>query len=164
MLHDVGKVAISDNILKKPGRFTPEERSVMETHTVQGARLFQDKQSEFDDIAGEVALSHHERWDGEGYPGYVDINEEDPEKLIEEIGKNPRKGAEIPLFGRIVSVADVFDALCSRRVYKPAWSEEDVENEIKNDSGKSFDPEIVDIFFEVLPQLKQVQKRYPESH
>ncbi|MAG13579.1 MAG: phosphohydrolase [Spirochaetales bacterium] len=164
MLHDVGKVAISDMILKKPGPFTPDERVIMQTHTFLGAKLFVNKQSDFDDIAKEVALTHHEWWDGSGYPGYIDLNEEDTAKITKQIGKNPRKGEEIPLFGRIVALADVFDALCSPRVYKDAWSHEDVLDEIKNNSGKQFDPEIVDIFFEVFPQVKQVRERYPEDH
>ena len=163
MLHDVGKVAISDLILKKPGPFTPEERNVMETHTYQGARLFLDHQSEFDDIAKEVALTHHEWWDGTGYPGYVDFNEDDPEKIAAQFRKHPKKGEEIPLFGRIVALADVFDALCSRRVYKKAWSFDDVLEEIKKSSGTQFDPEFVEIFFEILPQIKQVRERYPDS-
>ncbi len=161
MLHDVGKVAISDLILKKPGSFTPEERLIMKTHSYLGARLFMDKQSEFDDIAKEVALTHHEWWDGTGYPGYVDLSEEDPEKLMGQIGQHPRKGEEIPLFGRIVAIADVFDALCSRRVYKTAWAFEDVLSEIKKCAGTQFDPELVDIFFDILPQITQVQQRFP---
>ena len=164
MLHDVGKVAISDLILKKPGPFDGEERAIMETHTIQGARLFQDHSSEFDDIAAEVALTHHEFWNGTGYPGHLDIDEEDSEKLYSQIRKNPRKGDEIPLFGRIVALADVFDALLSRRVYKKAWSEDDVLNEIKKSGGTQFDPEMVEIFFEVLAQLMQVRKRYPDAH
>ena len=164
MLHDVGKVAISDMILKKPGRFDPDERVIMQTHTFQGAKLFLNKQSDFDDIAKEVALTHHEWWDGSGYPGYLDLDEEDMDKLMKQIGDNPRKGEEIPLFGRIVALADVFDALCSPRVYKDAWSHEDVLDEIKANAGKQFDPELVDIFFEIFPQLKQVRERYPEGH
>ncbi|MBT3273606.1 MAG: HD domain-containing protein [Spirochaetales bacterium] len=163
MLHDVGKVAISDVILKKPGPFTPEERLIMQTHTYQGARLFNDNQSEFDGIAQEVALTHHEWWNGTGYPGYIDINEEDSEKLMNRIGKRPRKGEEIPLFGRIVAIADVFDALCSHRVYKNAWAFDDVLDEVKKNSGRQFDPELVDIFFDIMPQIKQVRERYPES-
>ncbi len=164
MLHDVGKVAISDVILKKPARFTPEERRIMQTHTYQGARLFSDHQSEFDDIAQEVALTHHEWWDGTGYPGFMDLDTDDPEILDSRFGKNPRKGEEIPLFGRIVSLADVFDALCSSRVYKEAWKFDDVLNELKQGSGTQFDPELVDILFDIIPQIKQAQERYPEQH
>ena len=161
MLHDVGKVGISDVILKKPAAFTQEERDVMETHTIMGAKLFQDNKSEFDDIAAEVALTHHEWWDGTGYPGHLDLGTEDSEKLFKQVRKNPREGSEIPLFGRIVSVADVFDALFSRRVYKKAWSEKDVLEELKKSSGTQFDPEVIEIFFEILPHLMQIRKRYP---
>ena len=164
MLHDVGKVGISDVILKKPAKFDAEERAIMETHTMQGALLFQDKSSEFDDIAAEVALTHHEWWDGSGYPGHIDLTIEDPEALYAQNRKNPMKGDEIPLFGRIVSLADVFDALLSRRVYKTAWTEDDVLAEIKKCAGSQFDPDMVDIFFEVLPHLMQIRKRYPEGH
>ena len=162
MLHDVGKVAISDIILKKPGPFTPDERTIMKTHTYQGAKLFINKQSEFDDIAAEVALTHHEWWDGTGYPGYLDLTEEDPLELMKKIGDHPRKAEEIPLFGRIVALADVFDALCSPRVYKAAWNVDDVLSEIKKGSATQFDPELVDIFFDIIPQIKQVRERYPE--
>ena len=162
MLHDVGKVAISDLILKKPGPFDQEERRIMETHTYQGARLFSDHQSEFDGIAQEVALTHHEWWDGTGYPGFIDLHAEDPGVVEAQFRKNPRKGEEIPLFGRIVAIADVFDALCSRRVYKKAWSLDDVLAEIRKSSGTQFDPEVVEIFFEIMPQLKQVRERYPD--
>ena len=164
MLHDVGKVAISDVILKKPGPFTEEERHIMETHTFLGAKLFINKQSDFDDIAAEVALTHHEWWDGSGYPGYMELEESDSEKLMKQVRKKPRKGEDIPLFGRIVAVADVIDALCSLRVYKKAWSDEDVFDELRKLAGKQFDPEIIDIVFAIMPQLLQVRERYPSNH
>ena len=134
----------------------------METHTFQGARLFQNAQSDFDDIAKEVALTHHEFWDGTGYPGYLDLDEESIDTLMKQMRKHPRKGEEIPLFGRIVAVADVYDALSSKRVYKAAWTEQDVLDNLKECSGTQFDPEIVDILFDILPQLKQVLERYPD--
>jgi response regulator RpfG family c-di-GMP phosphodiesterase len=163
MLHDVGKVAISDLILKAPRRFTPEEYEIMKTHTSEGARLFIDKQSEFDDMAQEVALTHHENWDGTGYPGYTDI-EENPsaEGAHKEVRK--RKGEEIPLFGRIVALADVYDALCSTRVYKEAWTEDKVLEEMRAMNGTKFDPELLEIFFEVLPNIKTVTGKYPDAH
>lgn len=164
MLHDVGKVAISDVILKKPGPFTDEERHLMETHTFLGAKLFINKQSDFDDIAAEVALTHHEWWDGSGYPGYMDLDETDPDKLMKQVRRNPRKADEIPLFGRIVAVADVLDALMSKRVYKKAWKEEDTLSELRKSAGKQFDPEIVDIVMAIMPQLRQARERYPENH
>jgi HD-GYP domain-containing protein (c-di-GMP phosphodiesterase class II) len=163
MLHDVGKVAISDIILKKPGRFTPEEYLVMQHHTIYGAGLFDDPQSPTDIIARDIALTHHENWDGTGYPGWVDPVTGQPIKTDAE-GKTPgKKEEEIPLTGRIVAIADVFDALCSRRVYKEPWSEEQVLTEIRQLSGTKFDPELVDIFFEILPSIKQIQNLYPEA-
>ncbi len=143
MLHDVGKVGINDAILKKPGRLDPAEYNIMKTHTVIGASLFQDAQSEFDAMAAEVAMTHHERWDGTGYPQGL-------------------KGTEIPIWGRITAVADVYDALSCRRVYKEAWPEERVLEEIASQSGRHFDPEIVEIFLEAVPSLRQIFERYPD--
>ena len=163
MLHDVGKVAISDVILKKPAKFTPEEYLVMQNHTVYGAALFEDSQSPLDNLSQEISFTHHENWDGTGYPGWVDPVSGEPIKTGEEGKPLGKKAEEIPLTGRIVSLADVFDALCSRRVYKEPWTEEDVLAEIKKMSGTKFDPEIVDIFFEILPSIKQIQKLYPEA-
>ncbi len=163
MLHDVGKVAIPDQILKKPGRFTPEEFEVMTTHTFLGARIFEDRFSELDEMTRIVALTHHENWDGSGYPGMIDpVSGE-----ISEVGHDGRarrlKGEEIPIFGRIVALADVYDALRSQRVYKEAWREEDVLAEIKKLSGTKFDPEIVDIFFDALPVIHQIGDRYADA-
>jgi HD-GYP domain-containing protein (c-di-GMP phosphodiesterase class II) len=149
MLHDVGKIAISDLILKKPGRLNEEEYKLMKQHTVLGAQLFSDRQSDFDEAAAQVALNHHERWDGVGYPGHVDVQSVKALRGSEEpdgraIGK---KAEEIPLYGRIVALADVYDALSSVRVYKEAWEESKVLDEIESESGRQFDPELVDIFF-----------------
>jgi len=163
MLHDVGKVAISDTILKKPGRFTEEEFSIMQTHTSEGYNLFDDPQSPLDNLARDIAFTHHENWDGTGYPGWVDPLLGTAIKARENGKPVGKKGEEIPLAGRIVSIADVFDALCSRRVYKEAWNEEDVLSEIRKCSGTKFDPELVDIFFEILPHIKQIQQLYPEA-
>ncbi|MDR1637234.1 MAG: HD domain-containing protein [Treponema sp.] len=163
MLHDVGKVAISDMILKKPARFTPEEFAIMQHHTIYGAGLFYDPQSDLDNISWDIALTHHENWDGSGYPGWVDPVTGKPVSTDSEGRPLGRKGEEIPFAGRIVAIADVFDALCSRRIYKEPWSEEQVLQEIRNLSGIKFDPELVDVFFEILPHIKQVQNFYPES-
>lgn len=162
MLHDVGKVAISDTILKKPARFTDEEYSVMKSHTFIGARLFVNKQSEFDEIAQLVALSHHENWDGTGYPGHVDIHDGQPTKKDQNGNAQGLKGEEIPLFGRIVAIADVYDALSSQRVYKKAWSEEDVLAEMRKMSGTKFDPELLDAFFDVLPTIRTISQKYAD--
>lgn len=163
LLHDVGKVGISDIILKKPGRFTPEEYEVMKTHTLIGANLFADKQSVFDEMAAEVAMTHHENWDGSGYPGYINPQTGLPDKTDEEGKPVGRKGEEIPIWGRIVSVADVYDALSCKRVYKEAWAEDAVLTEIKKMSGTKFDPELIEIFFEALPAIKQIGDRYPDE-
>ena len=162
MLHDVGKVAISDIILKKPAKFTPEEYTIMQHHTLYGAQLFEDPQSPVDNVALDVALNHHENWDGTGYPGWIDPNTEKIVKYGSEGKPLGKKGEEIPLTGRIVALADVYDALCSRRVYKEPWSEADVLAEIKGLSGTKFDPELISIFFEILPSIKQIRSLYPE--
>jgi HD-GYP domain-containing protein (c-di-GMP phosphodiesterase class II) len=163
MLHDVGKVAISDVILKKPARFTPEEYLIMQHHTVYGAALFDDPQSPMDLISQEIALTHHENWDGTGYPGWIDPITEKPTKTDAEGKPLGRQGEEIPLAGRIVAIADVFDALCSKRVYKDPWTEDQVLAEIRHLAGTKFDPELVDIFFEILPNIRQIQSLYPEQ-
>ena len=161
-MHDVGKVAISDLILKKPGRFNTDEFETIKQHTILGAQLFLNQQSDFDDAASQVALTHHERWDGKGYPGYVDIKTGSP--LPGHINPNGRplgkKGTEIPLFGRIVALADVYDALSSARVYKKAWNESDVLMTLEKESGYHFDPELVDIFFSITDIVRSIRNRY----
>jgi len=164
MLHDVGKVAISDIILKKPGRFTPEEFQIMQHHTLYGAALFDDVHSAIDKLARDIALTHHENWDGTGYPGWVDPITSVPIKVNAEGKPLGRKGEEIPFAGRIVAIADVYDALCSKRVYKEPWEENQVLEEMRKLSGSKFDPALLDIFFEVLPNIKQTQSLYPEEN
>lgn len=163
MLHDVGKVAISDIILKKQSGFTPEEREIMKTHTTSGAKLFLTEPSEFDKMSMSVALNHHENWDGSGYPGYVDVLSGKALRANPDGSPVGKKGLEIPLFGRIVSLADVYDALRSKRSYKSAWTEDDVLKEIRSLSGSKFDPELVDIFFDVYPTLQNISARYQDS-
>ncbi len=162
MLHDVGKVAISDLILKKPARFTPEEFLVMQRHTVEGARLFSDSRSELDRISAAVAATHHENWNGTGYPGRLDPATGEP--LVGPDGKPASlAGDAIPIEGRIVAVADVYDALVSRRVYKEAWQEDDVLAEMRSLSGVKFDPEVLDVFMEILPRIHQIRELYPDA-
>jgi len=163
MLHDVGKVAISDLILKKPARFTPDEYKVMQAHAYFGSLLFIDSQSELDRVASDIASTHHENWDGTGYPSTI---AEWPDETIGAIARrSPRNlaGERIPLGGRIVAVADVFDALVSRRVYKEAWDEKAVYEEIRKLSGTKFDPEVVEAFFEVQANIEAIRARYPDS-
>jgi len=163
MVHDVGKVAISDMILKKPGVLTKKERQIMKGHTHLGARLFIDKQSEFDEVAVQAALRHHENWDGTGYPGYIDVKTGEPNKTDDNGNAIPFKGEEIPIIGRIVALADVYDALLSKRAYKDAWDEKSVLAEIKKLSGKKFDPDVVKAFFKSIDVLKSIATRYPET-
>jgi HD-GYP domain-containing protein (c-di-GMP phosphodiesterase class II) len=165
MLHDVGKVATSDLILKKPARLNADEYETMKLHTIQGARLFQNRQSDFDEAAGVVALNHHERWDGNGYPGYIEIKTGNPIKGYTLPNGRPRgkKGTEIPLFGRIVALADVFDALSSKRTYKEPWDEHVVLSRIEENAGSHFDPELVEIFLNRFDIMRAIRKRYQEE-
>jgi response regulator RpfG family c-di-GMP phosphodiesterase len=165
MLHDVGKVAISDLILKKPSRLTLDEFEIMKSHTFLGARLFIDIRSDFDEVASEVALNHHEKWDGTGYPGHIDPVTEKPLPGFKGSGglPVPKKRDEIPLFGRIVAVADVYDALCSRRSYKEPWDESRINEQMHQSSGRHFDPEIIDAFFSCLDVLRSIARRYPDE-
>jgi len=155
MLHDVGKIGITDFILKKPGKLTEKEITVMQWHTVFGARLFIHETSEIDKISCEIALNHHEKWDGTGYPGRIlSINSQKIEK-----GK-PKKGEDIPISARITALADVFDALSSRRSYKDIWSEDRVLDYIRGESGKQFDPEVIQAFFQIYPIIKAIQNKF----
>jgi len=164
MMHDVGKVAISDVILKKPGRFTPEEFQVMKMHTLFGADLFADIYSDFDESAALVTINHHERWDGKGYPGHVDPLTHLPLPGYETENGSARgkQGEEIPLFGRIVALADVYDALSCRRCYKEPWDESAVLQTINEEAGKQFDPNLVEIFMECMDTFRQIEKLYPD--
>lgn len=164
MLHDVGKVAISDAILKKPGGFTLEEYQIMKQHTLYGANLFADIYSDFDESAALVAISHHERWDGGGYPGHIDPKTQKPIPGYENESGSARgkRGEEIPLFGRIVALTDVYDALSRARCYKEAWSKGDVLNNIRSESGKQFDPELVEVFLDCIDTFRQIEKLYPD--
>ena len=159
MLHDAGKIGISDKILKKPGKLDDEEFNIMKMHTVLGYRLFTSVDSEIDAIAAEVALTLHEKWDGSGYPGIkTDLHKGERVSLGD--GKN---GVEIPITGRIVAVADVYDALMSPRCYKAAWEESRVLEHIKESSGKHFDPEVVESFFSIYDIIKAIRQKYTEE-
>lgn len=140
-LHDVGKIGIPDAILLKPGRLDPSEREIMETHVNIGFEVLSGHHSPLLIMAAEIALCHHEKWDGTGYP----------RKL---------KGENIPLSARISSLADVADALLSTRPYKEAWPVERVTEFILSEKGKHFDPEIVDIFIEEVEAIVEMRKLY----
>ncbi len=160
MLHDVGKVGIADSVLKKPGRLTAEEYSIMQQHCVIGARLFADKDSVLDRACLEVALHHHERWDGAGYPGVVDVGEIPSARGEPMVEPAPMAGDAIPIFARIVSVADVFDALSSKRQYKESWPEPRVLAEMRVNAGRQFDPELIELLIENLEQFRAVAACY----
>jgi HD-GYP domain-containing protein (c-di-GMP phosphodiesterase class II) len=155
MLHDIGKVGVSDAILKKKEKLTTAEFESIKYHTVYGAQFFENPTSEWDTLAYEVALNHHERWDGTGYPGIVkDIHEKNT-------GFGPgKKGSTIPLSGRIVTLADVYDALICKRAYKDAWEEDSVLFYIREQSGKQFDPELVSIFFEIYDVIRAIRAKW----
>lgn len=159
-LHDVGKVAISDAILKKPGRLTAEEYEVMKNHTTEGAKLFRERESVLDQPTIDVTLHHHERWDGGGYPGDRDGEFTSESKETPPSTGKAMKGEVIPLFARLVAVADVFDALSSKRMYKEAWPEDRVLTEMKVNAGKQFDPELIEILFEKIEQIRAASERY----
>ncbi len=141
-LHDIGKVGIPDAILQKPGPLDHDEFEVMKTHTTIGAAALEDAEEQLDDsklicMAREIVISHHEKWDGSGYPFGL-------------------AGTDIPLSGRLMAVADVYDALRSKRVYKPAMSHQQALNIIKDDAGTHFDPAVVEAFLECENQFEEI--------
>ena len=142
-MHDIGKLGIPDGILLKPGKLDPHEWEVMKTHTDIGGEILDGHQSKLLQMAARIARAHHERWDGNGYPRGL-------------------REKEIPLEARIVAVADVFDALTSRRPYKKAWTVEASIEEIRNLTARHFDPAVVKAFFAVLPRILDVKSRYAE--
>ncbi len=142
-MHDIGKLGIPDSILQKPGPLTPEERSFMERHTVIGALVLKDSEVPVISRSRIVALTHHEKYDGTGYP----------QKL---------KGADIPLEGRIVALADVFDAISSKRVYREPMPEEKVLSIIKEGAGRHFDPELVAVFISCLDKVNEIKLKYAD--
>lgn len=146
MLHDVGKVGIPDSVLKKPGKLTDEERDIMQRHAALGASLFSGGMDKIDIMAKEIALYHHAKWDGTGYTGDASI-------------KTP-SGKDIPLWARITAIADVYDALVSRRCYKEAWDSAKALEILQKDSGTHFDPELVKYFIEIKDLVDAIVNRY----
>jgi len=143
-LHDVGKIGIPDSILLKPGQLTDEEFEIMKSHTTIGAQLLSESNSPVMKMARLIALTHHERWVGGGYPQKI-------------------QGEQIPLVGQICSVCDVFDALTSERPYKKAWPVEEAVEEIKRQKGKQFSPHVVERFLKVLPEIKSLKAKYSDE-
>ncbi|MCQ2592821.1 MAG: GAF domain-containing protein [Treponema sp.] len=163
--HDVGKVGISDVILKKTfPRFTDEERNIMKGHTCIGAQLFDPPESFLDQMSQEIALHHHDRWDGDptGYPGNISLSDFDI-RVGSVPSFKPLAGKEIPLSARIVAVADVFDALSHKRCYKDSWSIEESFAEIQDNAGTHFDPEIVLAFMQVKDRICSIQMAFPDE-
>ena len=154
MLHDIGKVGIADRILQKNGPLTEEEYEQMKWHVIYGAEFFRNPHSEWDSLAYEITLNHHEKWDGTGYPG---ISRNDPLTIDSRPGK---KGNAIPLSARIVALADVYDALISKRPYKDPWEEDKVLHHLRGQAGKHFDPEIVEIFFEIYDIIRAIRSKW----
>jgi len=143
-MHDIGKVAIPDAVLNKPGRFNEEERLIMDTHAQLGYDMLQHSDRKLLKAAAIVALQHHEKWDGSGYPNKI-------------------AGEAIHIFGRITSVADVFDALGSDRCYKKAWDDEHIFKLFKEERGKHFDPKLVDLLFENLDKILEIRDFYKDE-
>jgi putative two-component system response regulator len=143
-MHDIGKIGIPDSILQKPGKLTPEEWAIMREHPVIGARIIGVHTVGLLHMAHDIALTHHERWDGSGYPRGL-------------------QGEDIPIVGRIVAVADVFDALTTQRPYKKAWPLNEAIAYIREQRGKHFDPCLVEVFLEQLPAILEVKERWAEK-
>jgi putative two-component system response regulator len=143
-MHDIGKIGIRDSILLKPGKLSPEEWAVMKTHSLIGAEIIGNHESPLLQMARAVALSHHEKWDGSGYPQGL-------------------AGEAIPLAGRLVALADVYDALTSIRPYKPAWPQEEAFNYIREQAGAHFDPKLVPLFLELEPEILEIAKTYRDD-
>lgn len=140
-MHDIGKIGIPDAILLKPGKLDADELEIMKSHVTIGADILDDGDSDLMKLAREVALTHHEKWNGTGYP-------------------NALSGVDIPQSGRIVAVADVFDALTSIRPYKKAWAVEDAVKWIQESAGTHFDPNVVTHFMKCLPEILAVREKY----
>ena len=137
-MHDIGKVAIPDAILNKPGRFNEEERAIMDTHAQLGYDMLKSSNRSLIKMASIVAYEHHEKWNGKGYP-------------------NQTAGEDIHIYGRITALADVFDALGSARVYKEAWDDERIFKMFKEERAQHFDPKLIDIFFDNLDEFLHIR-------
>jgi len=142
--HDIGKVGIKDSILLKPAQLTEEEFVIMKTHATIGYEILKDSKSKYLKMGASIALSHHEKYNGLGYPNNI-------------------KGEDIPIEGRIVAIADVFDALVSIRPYKKEWSFEDAVSLLQKEKGKHFDPHLVDLFIENIDSIKEIYTHFQEE-
>ena len=142
-MHDIGKIGIPDSVLLKPGKLDADEWKTMQTHVDIGVEILSGSNSKLMDMAAEIAQNHHEKWDGTGYP-------------------NGLKGEDIPITGRIVAIADVFDALTTARPYKEAWPVEKATAFLNEQSGKHFEPRLVELFLEILPDILSIREQYAE--
>ncbi|MDW8095550.1 MAG: HD domain-containing protein [Aquificaceae bacterium] len=142
-MHDIGKIGVPDAILLKKGKLEGEEWEIMKRHTIIGYEILKDSDSELLQMAARISLEHHEKWDGTGYP----------------YGK---KGEDICIEARITAIVDVFDALTSERPYKPAWSVEETSKYMKELSGKHFDPNLLEVFFENMPEILKIKQEFAD--
>ena len=143
-MHDIGKIGVADNILLKPGKLDRDEWDIIQQHPQIGADIIGEHDSILLKMAREIALTHHEKYNGKGYPKGL-------------------KGKEIPMTGRITAIADVFDALTTERPYKKAWTVEDALNLIKDEAGEHFDPELVEGFLQIMPEILKLKNKYAEQ-
>lgn len=158
--HDVGKVAVPDEILKKQGFLNEDERDIMKGHTCIGAQIFTPVENDLDRMARDVCLHHHDRWDGgkKGYPGHYDYMDYVPATKMPRELEQSLQGEAIPLAARIVALADVYDALRHKRYYKSEWTAEDTFREIESQRGKQFDPELVDALMQLRDRLEAINR------
>jgi len=166
MLHDLGKLALPHDIREKPDRLTAEEYELIQQHTVKGAQmLLKSAQSKYEEVAVQIALNHHECWDGTGYPGHINplTGRVFPGYANEQGGPRGKQGEEIPVFARVVAVADVYDSLSCRRAYREALKEDDVFHILKSEAGGHFDPEMIDAFFFSLDTIRTIAQHYPDE-
>jgi putative nucleotidyltransferase with HDIG domain len=166
MLHDIGKLALPPNIRKKSGKFTAADHELMKQHTVKGAQmLLKSARTKYEEIAAEIALNHHESWNGTGYPGYINLETGQPLPGYKNPQGKPRGkvGEEIPIFGRVVALADVYDALSSRRIYRRALTEIEILKKLEKESGRHFDPEVIAAFFACLDTIRAIAQCFPDA-
>ncbi|TAN53195.1 MAG: response regulator [Methylococcaceae bacterium] len=144
MMHDIGKIGVPDHVLLKPGKLTPEEFDVIKTHPQIGADIIGEHTSSLLQLSRQVALTHHEKWNGNGYPSAL-------------------QGETIPLAGRITAIADIFDALTSERPYKKAWSVDDALDLLQKEAGEGLDPQLVPLFISLRPEVEEIMRTFRDN-
>jgi len=143
-LHDIGKIAIPDGILRKHGKLDQDEWKIMQRHAAIGCDLLEQSKSSVSKLAAKIAHFHHENWDGSGYPETLE-------------------GTDIPIEARIVAIADVFDSLGSKQCYKESWGEGEIKTYLLEERGKKFDPQLVDVFIENFAEFSEIRKKHPDK-